>query len=239
MNYIVYKITNIVNNKIYIGIHKTKNIDDGYFGSGSLLKKAIEKYGKLNFVLDILYYCNSEQQMLDKERDLIKEYNSTDKKIGYNMSPGQGGYCLSEEGRKKISIFNKGKKLSQSHMEKLKNPKNEKTKQKFKEAQRLRRLNQPKSAWYHEPLTNISKQIFENESIPLNWVKGRGKTNYPKTIKMTEEGRLSKAIANKNLDKRKKISKTLKGHLVSQETRDKISKTLKEKYETSINPNNQ
>jgi hypothetical protein len=39
--YTVYQTTNLINNKIYVGIHKTKNINYDYMGSGKLLKSAI------------------------------------------------------------------------------------------------------------------------------------------------------------------------------------------------------
>ena len=50
----LYKITNTTNGKIYLGIHSTDNLDDGYFGSGTAFKKAITKYGKDNFIKDVL-----------------------------------------------------------------------------------------------------------------------------------------------------------------------------------------
>jgi hypothetical protein len=87
--YTVYKITNTVNGKFYIGKHQTKDLDDGYFGSGKLLKRAIEKYGKDNFVKRILRVCCSEKEMDLVEKILVVP----DPEISYNLcNGGNGGF---------------------------------------------------------------------------------------------------------------------------------------------------
>lgn len=88
MFYTVYKITNKINGKTYIGKHQTKNLDDGYMGSGKLLKRAIEKYGLDNFSKDILHIFDSEEQMNLMEKELVVISKET-----YNLCEGgKGGF---------------------------------------------------------------------------------------------------------------------------------------------------
>ena len=71
--HIVYKTTNLVNNKIYIGIHSTNDINDGYLGSGRKLVREIEKYGEENFSRAILYECSSRDIAAAYESFLVNE----------------------------------------------------------------------------------------------------------------------------------------------------------------------
>jgi len=90
----IYKITNLINNKIYIG--KDTSSDSNYFGSGLLIKKAIKKYGIENFKKEILDETNDLENLCIKEKYWIKNFNSTNLKIGYNISKGgDGGDTLS------------------------------------------------------------------------------------------------------------------------------------------------
>lgn len=73
IHYIIYQITNKINGKIYIGKHKTEDINDNYMGSGKHLKHAQRKYGIENFEKTILCECESEEEMNQKERELVNE----------------------------------------------------------------------------------------------------------------------------------------------------------------------
>jgi hypothetical protein len=66
MAYYIYKTTNLVNGKAYIGKHNGALTDD-YLGSGTLLKCAIEKYGRENFKKEILYISKNEEENREKE----------------------------------------------------------------------------------------------------------------------------------------------------------------------------
>ena len=63
MFYTVYKTTNLINSKIYVGLHVTSNLEDDYLGSGSQLKSAVKKYGKENFKRETLKKKSIEREM--------------------------------------------------------------------------------------------------------------------------------------------------------------------------------
>jgi hypothetical protein len=73
MFYYLYEIKNTINNKIYIGVHQTTNIDDEYMGSGTIINKAYKKYGKEKFVKTILEYFNTREEMISREKEVVNE----------------------------------------------------------------------------------------------------------------------------------------------------------------------
>jgi hypothetical protein len=98
----IYKITNTINNKYYIGKHQTKNLKDGYFGSGKLLKRAIQKYGIENFKKEILYIFETEEEMNAKEKELVVISEET-----YNLCDGgKGGFGYINSNNLAVNINN-------------------------------------------------------------------------------------------------------------------------------------
>lgn len=142
----IYKTTNLINNRVYIGKHSTDNLDDNYLGSGKLIKQAINKYGRDNFKREILEFCNNEEGLNKKEVKLIMEQNSTKRSFGYNIANGGEGTLglvhseetklgfslnrmgdknpnfnnkMSDSSKNRISVANTGRKVSKEMRRKL------------------------------------------------------------------------------------------------------------------------
>nr|DAT66061.1 MAG TPA: intron associated endonuclease [Caudoviricetes sp.] len=91
--YYIYKITNVANNKVYIG--KRTSIqppaeDTEYLGSGKLIRRAVLKYGKDKFKKEILEECTKDN-INEREKYYIKKENSCDIALGYNILEGGDG----------------------------------------------------------------------------------------------------------------------------------------------------
>ncbi|MEO6302546.1 MAG: GIY-YIG nuclease family protein [Bacteroidia bacterium] len=71
--FLIYKITNLLNNFIYIGAHTTYNINDKYFGSSKYLKKDVKLLGKENFSKEILFVFDNKERMMKKEAELVNK----------------------------------------------------------------------------------------------------------------------------------------------------------------------
>lgn len=136
----IYKITNLINGKIYVG--KSEREDSyhrkNYFGSGVVIRLAIKKYGKENFKKEFLEENVDLAKIDEREQFWISKLDAMNESIGYNRAYGGEGGCTkeaaakglqtrrqngyfhhSEETRYKISIASKGKKKSAIHKQHL------------------------------------------------------------------------------------------------------------------------
>lgn len=86
----IYLTTNLITNKKYIGKHYGE-LNDSYLGSGTLLKKAILKYGKENFSRTILHISENAEENNAQEKYFIKKYNAVNSNEFYNIAEGGDG----------------------------------------------------------------------------------------------------------------------------------------------------
>ena len=92
MYYFFYKTTNILNNKVYYGVHSTSTVEDGYLGSGVVIHRAIKKYGKSNFNREILKFFDCRKDMYSYEKVFITEEIVLDKNTYNQKLGGFGGF---------------------------------------------------------------------------------------------------------------------------------------------------
>ena len=111
----IYKTTNIVNGKIYIGQKKSNRfLGADYLGSGKYLRCAVQHYGVENFTVELLATADNKEMLDTLEVLYISEYNATDYTIGYNIANGAVGgdtYTNLSETDKKLRL----ERFSQHH----------------------------------------------------------------------------------------------------------------------------
>ena len=108
---IIYKTTNLLNGKFYIG--KDSKNDPTYFGSGVLIKRAIMKYGIKNFKKEIIDTAESIEELNEKEKFWIEQTKAQE--LGYNIADGgEGGDTLTNNPRRLEILKNKDYSFLQS-----------------------------------------------------------------------------------------------------------------------------
>lgn len=167
MFYTVYKITNVVNGKYYVGKHQTTNLNDGYMGSGKRIKLAIAKYGIENFHKEYIAIFDNEEDMNEAEREFVVLSESS-----YNLCEGgKGGFSyINNTGILKF----KGKKHTEESKKKMGHPENssfkgrthsDETKRKIGESSAKRLLGIAKSEEHKKRISEaIKKKWIEKKA---------------------------------------------------------------------------
>lgn len=189
----MYETTNTITQKIYVGIHKTKNINDGYLGSGKIIRQAIEKYGKEAFTRRIISFYDSENEMREAEKNYVTE-DFVARDDTYNLVVGGGcGWVYvnklakgkprsldSRNAQSKRMLENYPETLREAAREAAKLPKSEEQKKKA-------------NAFY------CDKLMMHNELVGRRWVLK------DLIVEYLEQGwRLPYTIAKKSIDHKPK-----------------------------------
>lgn len=198
--YTIYKTTNLINGKVYIGKHKTKNPNDNYLGSGKDFNHAKELHGVENFKKEVLFVFSTEEEMDAKEAELVN-WDFVKEDDNYNLCPGgKGGWGFinenaelrkkaslaarlklnhlyendeiwKEQTSKKVSYGLKKKYLTDIHHS-LGSKHTEETKQKMRKSKNKGDKNPNfDTVWITNGIEN--RQINKNLDLPKGWKQGR------------------------------------------------------------------
>ena len=230
--YTVYKILNSINNKEYIGVHKTDNPYDSYMGSGPLILNAIKKYGKDNFKKEILAIFDTAKEAYELEKELVnKEFISSSN--NYNITEGghggwyhiknNGSYMKNPINAKRISL------LAQNTRSKNK-PYYDKISIKNFRIASINNIGKKHSAATLEKRSNSLNEFYKNnvsvlKGIPLNEEHKIALSNGWTDEKKKKKSDYMKEKIKNNPD----IVKTNLGKKFTNSTKSKMSNSAKER----------
>jgi len=226
----IYKTTNLINGRYYYGMHSTNEMDDGYLGSGTYLRRAIKKHGNENFNREIIEFCKTRKELKLKEAKIVTLQEISNREcmnlrvggagsdtINYGIIPSKEtiekrrkvmmGHITSEETRRRISNSLKGHIISEETREKIR---------------------KTKTGVSTGPTTDETKIKIGNAN--------RGTIHTEKSRKNMSNAH----IGNRHTDEtRKKISESSTGKVVTDKTKQKLreinlGKTLSDSHKHKL-----
>jgi group I intron endonuclease len=198
--YYIYKTTNLINGKYYIGMHSTNDLNDGYVGSGKRLWYSIKKYGLENFKCEILEFSPDRSSLKKREKDIVNEDTLNDHMCMNLKLGGEGGFSNEEHKKKFHSSGGRTVRLffHKLHNDKMKNDieyrnkvidklkgnksfsgkkHKEESKKKIGESNSIKQMGEKNSQFGTCWITNgkENKKIKKETTIPIGWFLGRKK----------------------------------------------------------------
>lgn len=131
----IYKTTNLLSGKYYIGMHSTDNLNDGYMGSGKRLRYSINRYGKESHRVEILEFFDNRDELKKREREIVNLNEIAKEECMNLVVGGEGGRGFTSE-EQRINAFKSHKK------------------QKF--------LKENEPGWFEKKIKKVSDKLIEN-----------------------------------------------------------------------------
>lgn len=118
----IYKTTNLINGKVYVGQKRSSSFVTSYIGSGTAITRAIRKHGKTAFKIELLCWCATKEELDDQEIAWIAQFRDLHGRQNcYNITDGGGGstgHVVPDEVKKRFSELYRGQKRPQEAMQK-------------------------------------------------------------------------------------------------------------------------
>lgn len=235
--WVLYQTTNLLNGKIYVGVHRLQNTSTSrhYLGSGNNIKAAIKKYGKESFIRATLaeFSCAADAYLAEAEmvteefvecRDTYNLCVGGDGGVGYKkgitltpehkakISAARKGKTHTEEAKARISAASKGRVISEETRAKLSKKCSEEKKAKI-------------SAALKGHTYNLGRHHSEEAKAKMS-NSHKGKTVTAETrakLSYINKGNKYSLGCVRSEETRANLSAALKGRIVTDETRAKIS----------------
>lgn len=182
MYYTVYKITNLLNAKFYVGVHKTNDLEDDYMGSGTYLKRSQTKYGLDVFDKEYLTIFDNSEDMYSMEKEIVNEAFVKDPNT-YNLTTGGNGgwYAVNSTGRNLYGLNGKTPNVKVDLLRGL-------------ETQRI--LRETDIEWKNSVSNKISNSLKKTIDANGHWWVGKNHTN--ETCLKIKESKTGKGTGSDN-----------------------------------------
>ena len=191
----IYKVTCLISEKYYIGMHSTSNLEDGYFGSGKVLRRSLNKYGMSNHSIEILEWLPDRSSLKLREKEIVNEDLLKDKRCMNLQLGGSGGLSGDNHAKK----FHRAGRLATNKVlhERLQN--DEEYRKKFCEA--VSKSVKGKQSWLNkkhssETKEKISKTMSISQSGEKNSQYGTCWINDGKNVIKIKHDQLIEYINN-------------------------------------------